>query len=103
MAEIIWANPALDQLEDIAEYIALDKPGAASRLVQEIFSSVDRLERFPDSGHVPPELPQSIYREIYVRPCRIFYRREGSTVLIVHVMREEMQLRRFLLEVELDS
>jgi plasmid stabilization system protein ParE len=103
VAEIIWANPALDQLEDIAEYIALDKPGAASRLVQEIFSSVDRLERFPDSGHVPPELPQSIYREIYVRPCRIFYRREGSTVLIVHVMREEMQLRRFLLEVELDS
>lgn len=103
MAEIIWANPALDQLEDIAEYIALDKPGAASRLVQEIFSSVDRLERFPDSGRVPPEVPQSIYREIYVRPCRIFYRREGSTVLIVHVMREEMQLRRFLLEVELGN
>jgi plasmid stabilization system protein ParE len=103
VAEIAWTNPALDQLEEIAEYIALDKPEAASRLVKEIFSTVDRLEQFPDSGHLPAELPNSIYRELYVKPCRIFYRREGSTVFIVHVMREERQLRQFLLDVELDS
>src|SRR5690606_40021311 len=60
--------PALDQLEEIAEYIALDKPGAASSLVKEIFSTAERLELFPESGHVPPELPDSIYREMYVRP-----------------------------------
>lgn len=103
MAEIIWSNPALDQLEEIAEYIALDKPEAASRLVREVFSTVDRLEQFPDSGHLPPELPNSIYRELHVKPCRIFCRREGNTMIIVHVMREERQLRRLLLDVELDS
>lgn len=103
MAEIIWSNPALDQLEEIAEYIALDKPEAASRLVKEVFSTVDRLEQFPDSGHLPPELPNSIYRELYVKPCRIFCRREGKTIIIVHVMREERQLRHLLLDVELDS
>ena len=102
MAEIVWTNPALDQLDEIAEYIALDKPQAASRLVKEIFSTVERLERFPDSGHVPSELPNSIYRELYVRPCRIFYRCEGNTVFIIHVMREERQLRQFLLDVGLD-
>lgn len=103
MAEVIWTDPALDQLEEIAEYIALDKPGAASSLVKEIFSTVERLGLFPESGHVPPELPDSIYREMYVRPCRIFYRIEDDVVLVLHVMREERQLRRFLLDPELDS
>lgn len=103
MAEIIWTDPALDQLEVIAEYIALDKPAAASGLVKTIFSTVARLEQFPESGRVPPELPNSIYRELYVRPCRIFYRQDADVVLIVHVMREEKQLRRFLLDDELDS
>jgi len=64
---------------------------------------VKQLEQFPESGHVPPELPNSIYRELYIRPCRIFYRQDDGAVLIVHVMREERQLRRFLLDDELDS
>jgi len=103
VAEVVWTSPALDQLEEIAEYIALDKPEAASCLVKKIFSAVDRLEQFPDSGHLPPELPNSIYRELFVKPCRIFYRREGGTVFIVHVMREERQLRQFILDDEPDS
>jgi len=103
VAEIVWTDPALDQLEDIAEYIVLDKPDAASGLVKIIFSAVERLEQFPNSGHVPSELPNSIYRELYVRPCRIFYRQDDDFVFIVHVMREERQLRKFLLDVELDS
>ena len=103
MAEIVWTDPALHQLEEIAEYIALDKPDVASNLVQTIFSTVERLKLFPESGHVPPELPNSIYRELYVRPCRIFYRQDSDTVLIIHVMREERQLRKFLLDIEADS
>jgi len=103
VAEIVWSDPALDQLEEIADYIALDKPEAAAGLVKKIFSTVDRLGQFPDSGHVPPETPNSIYREVFVRPCRIFYRQENGVVLIVHVMREEMQLRKFLLDAEMNG
>ncbi len=97
MAEIVWTDPALYQLEEIAEYIALDKPDAAARLVKTVFSAVERLELFPDSGHVPPELPNSIYRELYVSPCRVFFRHDDGTIFIVHVMREERLLRKFLL------
>jgi toxin ParE1/3/4 len=97
MAKIIWTEPALDQLEEIAEYIALDKPVAASALVVKIFKKVDRLEQFPDSGREPPELPDSVYREVVCNPCRIFYRQDGKNVLILHVMRDEMQLRKHLL------
>lgn len=98
MAEIVWADPALEQLDEIAEYIALDKPEAASGLVKNVVSTVDRLEQFPESGHIPPEVPNSIYRELHVQPCRIFYRQDDELVLIVHVMKEERQLRRFLLD-----
>jgi len=100
MAEIVWTAPALQQLDAIAEYIALDNPAAASRLVQQTFAKVERLQQFPDSGRIPLELPHSIYREIILPPCRIFYRQAGEQVLILHIMRDEQQLRTFMLKLE---
>lgn len=97
MAEVIWTEPALQGLEAIAEYIALDNPQAASRLVKAIFDNTDRLESFPESGRVPPELPDSVYREGVVPPCRVFYRKEREVIVILHVMREERALRVFML------
>jgi plasmid stabilization system protein ParE len=98
VAEVIWTEPSFDQLNEIAEYIALDKPGAASTLVEKVLSAVEHLQLFPEAGHVPPELPQSVYRELYVRPCRIFYRQDNEVIFILYVMREERQLRQYLLE-----
>ena len=100
MAEIVWTAPALQQLDAIAEYIALDNPAAASRLVQQVFAKVERLQQFPDSGRIPLELPHSIYQEIILPPCRIFYRQAGEQVLILHIMRDEQQLRTFMLKLE---
>lgn len=97
MAEVIWTEPALQELDAIAEYIALDNPFAASRLVQEVFDKTERLEDFPQSGGVPPELPDSVYREIVVPPCRIFYREDEGRALVLYVMREERELRAYML------
>ncbi len=97
MARLIWTEPALSDLDAIADYIALDNPVAAARLVAQVFESVERLERFPKSGKRPPEFPHSPYREVIVSPCRIFYRIEGDTVYLLHVMRAERLLRFFLL------
>lgn len=84
-------------LNEIAEYIALDKPSAASHLVQKVFSKTERLEEFPESGRKPPELKKSRYKEIIVDPCRIFYRVEKDNVYILYVMRSERKLRKYLL------
>lgn len=97
MAEVIWTEPALQQLDAIADYISLDNPVAVGRLVQEVFDKTERLEDFPQSGRIPPELPDSVYREVVVPPCRIFYREDEAWVLILYVMREERQLRSFML------
>jgi toxin ParE1/3/4 len=98
MAELIWTEPALSDLNEIAEYIALENPSAARKLVQQVFSVVERLARHPKSGKVPGELEGKRYREVLSGPCRIFYRHSKGEVLILYVMRSERELRNFLLE-----
>ena len=97
MAEVIWAEPALNDLDAIADYIALDNPEAARRLVQKIFEHVDQLERHPRLGLQPQELKGWRFRQIVEPPCRIFYREDAGRVLILHVMRSERLLRTELL------
>ena len=97
MAKIIWTEPALIDLNEIAEYIALDKPSAARSLVHKVFTKIERLEEFPESGRKPPELKKSRYRKVIVNPCRIFYRVDGVNVYILYVMRSERKLRKYLL------
>ncbi len=93
MAEIIWTEPALDDLEGIAGYIALDKPEAASRLVKRLFARVEQLALFPLSGGKPRELSGTPYRQLVINPLRIFYRVAGEQVFIVYVMRGEQRFR----------
>lgn len=94
MAEIVWTEPALADLDAIADYIALENPQAASELVQRVFAHVDQLAAHPESGSRPLELKRSRYRQIVEPPCRAFYRFDGNTVLVLHVMRSERLLRK---------
>lgn len=96
MAQIIWADTAITDLENIADYIALSNPTAAKSLVQSLLNKIERLERFPLSGKIPAEIPELEYREIVAPPCRVFYRLADDTVFIVHICREERDLRKFL-------
>ncbi|HEY3139017.1 MAG TPA: type II toxin-antitoxin system RelE/ParE family toxin [Blastocatellia bacterium] len=83
----------MQDLEAIADYIALDKPAAAARFIRRVFSKVDVLTRFPQIGSVPSEVADLPYRQLIIPPCRIFYRVDGKTVYIVHVMRGEQLLK----------
>lgn len=94
MAEIVWSEPALADLDAVADYIALENPVAASELVKRIFSHVEQLTDHPNSGSRPKELPRSRYRQIVEPPCRVFYRYDGHKVFILHVMRSERLLRK---------
>ncbi|MDP5063204.1 MAG: type II toxin-antitoxin system RelE/ParE family toxin [Haliea sp.] len=98
MAELIWTEPALSNLNEIAEYIAVENPTAARALVQRVFSAVERLEKHPASGKFPAELENSRYRDLVCGPCRVFYRHSKRQVLILYVMRSERELRNLLLE-----
>lgn len=98
MAEVIWTEPALTDLDAIADYIALDDPEAARDLVQRVFRHVEQLAEHPQSGPKPPELKGWRYRQISESPCRVFYRVEGERVYVLFVMRAEQVLSRDRLE-----
>ncbi len=93
MARLIWTEPALEDLGQIADYIALDDPAAAKRLVGRVFTKAGLLQNFPEMCAVPHDLPDSRYRHLVVRPLRIFYRIQGDSVYIVYVMRSERLLK----------
>jgi addiction module RelE/StbE family toxin len=93
MVEVTWTEPALADLDAIADYIALDNPEAARALVQRVFRHVEQLADHPRSGPRPPELRGWRYRQIVEPPCRIFYREDGIQVFVLHVMRAERLLR----------
>lgn len=103
MAQVIWTEPALADLEAIAEYIAIENPLAASAFVWRVFSHVEKLESHPALGASVPEFESSRYRHIVESPCRIFYRHENEVLFVVHVMRSERLLHEANLERSADD
>jgi plasmid stabilization system protein ParE len=98
MVELIWTEAAIQDIDVIADYIALDKPEAAKKLVVRIFEKVENLKRFPKLGSCPPELRGMPYRQLVISPCRLFYRIERKKLFILHVMRGEQFVHAGLFE-----
>ena len=84
--KIVWSPLAIERAYEAAAFIAADKPEAALRWLDGLFKAVDRLERFPESGRVVPEIGMAEYREIvYGRAYRVIYRIEKSRLSILTV------------------
>lgn len=88
---LIWTVTALKELSAIKKYLATHaSPEAATRVTHQITDATLRLEDFPDSGHVIPQLNNSDFKEILVSNYRVIYRRTfGATEVmrVVHVRR----------------
>jgi plasmid stabilization system protein ParE len=100
MAEIIWTEPAVSDLDAIADFIALDKPDAAVRLVQRVVAHVELLAKHPELGPTIPEIrPITSYRQFVEAPCRVFYRYEkvDGKIFVLGVMRGEKLFQKSLL------
>ena len=79
---IIWSPLAVEQVREIASYIALDKPLAAKQWAGKIFDSVGRLADFPDSGRKVPEINRHEIRGIVQGNYRVIYKIENSKIQI---------------------
>jgi toxin ParE1/3/4 len=93
MAKVIWTEPALAQLELIIGFIALDKPEAARAVAGRIFDATDQIGRFVRMGKPIPNFPHQNYRQVWIKPCWLYYRFEGGAVYILHVRRAEKLFR----------
>ena len=73
MAELIWTPRAYADLEAIGAYYAQHSPGYAEALVRRLMCAAERLEVFPASGRVVPEIGDEAMREVIHRQYRIIY------------------------------
>jgi toxin ParE1/3/4 len=84
--KVVWSPLAVDRVVAFAERIAEDRPLAAEQWVDEVFRSTARLERYPESGRVIPELPRHPdHREVITGRYRIIDRIEAERVLVLTV------------------
>lgn len=86
MGKVIWAPSALGDIEAIAEYIAKDSVDRAALFVTRIFDISDRLQEFPLSGRVIPEIGDQSCREIIYGSYRIMYQVKDNDVWITGVV-----------------
>jgi plasmid stabilization system protein ParE len=82
---LLWSDRAITDLEQIADFIALDSPAGATSFVTKVVEAVFTLQAFPEAGRVVPEYGESSLRELIFRNYRIVYRKDEQSVAIVTV------------------
>lgn len=73
MVKIIWTDSAIDDLNNIGEYIAKDSIRYAEITVLELFESVLILENHPKAGVSVPEFENNYIRQIIKGNYRVVY------------------------------
>ena len=99
--EVTWAAIAQYDLKQIIDYTAIDSPGVAQRILQEIKQTVSELYTLPDRGRIVPELKQQgihTYRELIIAPWRVIYRVSDTTVFVLSVFDSRRNVEDILLD-----
>ena len=82
---IIWSPLAVDRASEIADYIAQDKPSAAEKWIDTVFSKVEQLKSSPEIGRIVREINDSHFRELIYGNYRIIYRIEIKQISILTI------------------
>ena len=93
MAEIIWSERAIKDLDQIANYIANDSVRYAQMVVQRLFQRPQVLINNPHFGRVVPEFNIDTIRELIDGFYRIVYQvdssKESISIITIHHSRKE--------------
>jgi toxin ParE1/3/4 len=89
--KLVWSPLALERAIEQARFIARDKPGAAERWLEGLFSAAEELLRLPRLGRIVPEVRNPDIRELSYGTHRLIYRvgpRQVSLLTIRHGRRQ---------------
>jgi len=98
--EVIWSNVAENDLKNIIEYIAVDRPSNALKIFKNLKQKASSLYTFPDRGRIVPELRSHAilqYRELIIAPWRILYRISKKYVYVLSVLDSRQNIEDILL------
>lgn len=83
---LIWLPEAIEDLDAIAAYLAIESGQYARDFVQRVVARADSLIDLPMSGHINPEAGREDIRELSAYPYRLIYRINGNDVMIMAVL-----------------
>ena len=93
MAQIIWTERAITDLDSIAEYIASDSQYAANKFVRELIEKTGILLSYPERGRpIPEKNIKGNYRQILHKSYRIIYKLENKNIIISSVYHQKKLL-----------
>ena len=85
---VAWAPHALDDLDDLFEYVKNTSPAAAQRLFVTLVRTARAIPVAPNRGRIVPELEKvgvRTWREVIVPPYRLIYE-VGLDLIRVHAI-----------------
>lgn len=91
---IIWTQEALERLEDIQYYLAVQEkaPQAAKDTLERILAREAQIQEMPLSGRIVPDYNIVNLRELIEGAYRIIYLIQADRILIVSVMHQSRLL-----------
>jgi len=99
--KIIWTNVAENDLKNIIEYISVDSPQNALKILRKIKQKASNLYTLPERGRIVPELKdQGIlqYRELVIPPWRLIYRMAERKMFALSVIDSRQNVEDILLK-----
>ena len=95
MAQIIWSNPAIEDLHQLREFYSQFSEGYANRLIDKLIARVDILINFPQSGRMASQFKDGFTRELVSGDYSIIYRiQDADTVTISRIQNNSKPLTR---------
>lgn len=82
-----WSAQAVDDLQEIHDYIARQSPRYAAVVAGRLVAAVDRVREFPESGRIVPELNEPAVREVIHGAYRIVYELLPDVAVVLTVFR----------------
>ena len=84
MMNLKWSDVAKQDMQSIYDFIARDSIYYANEYTDKLFEAAERLEEFPYSGRIVPEIGDENVREIIYGAYRLmYYVDEGQNMLTV--------------------
>lgn len=84
--EVVWTDPAWEDLEAAAEYISRDSEAYAAAFVQAMKAAATSLAEMAERGQIVPEIGDATIRELLVRPYRLVYQLTDGHVRILAII-----------------
>jgi toxin ParE1/3/4 len=87
MAGVIWSNEARQDLDSIFLRLSTESKSYSEKWINEVFSKIEVIEKFPNIGRRVPEVKINSVREFFVGSYRIIYNISKAEIIEILAVR----------------